>query len=61
MNKITVLVAPALTVLCMYFVTGALPQTTTAVQTKEVVTATTAFLNSLSAAQREKVQFPFTP
>ena len=30
-------------------------------QTQAIVTATTAFLNSLSADQRQKVQFPFTP
>ena len=64
MNKVIVLVwAPACTVaaLCVYFASGAMLQTTTAGQTKAVVTATTAFLNSLSAAQREKVLFPFTP
>jgi hypothetical protein len=30
-------------------------------QTQAVVTATSAFLNSLSSDQRKKVQFPFTP
>ncbi len=30
-------------------------------QTQAIITATTAFLNSLSADQRQKVQFPFTP
>jgi hypothetical protein len=45
---------------CLCFATRALPQGT-AGETKAVVTATTAWLNSLSAAQREKVQFPFTP
>ncbi len=30
-------------------------------QTKAIVNATTAFLNSLSVDQRQKVQFPFTP
>ncbi|HTB13074.1 MAG TPA: DUF3500 domain-containing protein [Bryobacteraceae bacterium] len=46
---------------CMYFAAKAAPQTATDGQTKVIVTATTAFLNSLSAAQREKVQFPFVP
>jgi hypothetical protein len=36
-------------------------QTTTDAQTRAIVAATTAFLNSLSAIQREKVQFTFTP
>src|SRR5581483_4071736 len=30
-------------------------------ETQAMVTATTAFLNSLNADQRQKVQFPFTP
>src|SRR5579875_4150413 len=30
-------------------------------QTQAIVTATTAFLNSLSVDQRQKVQFAFTP
>jgi hypothetical protein len=38
----------------------AMPTTTNA-QTQDIVTAKTTFLNSLSADQREKVQFPFTP
>jgi hypothetical protein len=36
-------------------------QTTTDAQTRAIVAATTAFLGSLNAAQREKVQFIFTP
>jgi hypothetical protein len=64
MKKIDIpALAPALTfaALCMYFAVGATPQTTTDGQTKAIVTATTAFVNSLSTAQREKVQFLFTP
>ncbi len=56
----------ALAVLCA--VTGgardahsATTQTAIDAQTQAIVAATTAFLNSLSAAQREKVQFTFTP
>src|SRR5579875_1451456 len=30
-------------------------------QTQAIVSATTAFLSSLNADQRQKVQFPFTP
>jgi hypothetical protein len=40
--------------------TAELPSVTDA-QTETVVAAIRAFLNSLSTAQREKVQFPFTP
>ena len=36
-------------------------KTTAAAQTQAIVTATTAFLNSLDADQRAKVQFPFPP
>lgn len=36
-------------------------QTTSNAQTRAIVAATTAFLNSLSAHQREKVQFTYTP
>jgi hypothetical protein len=46
---------------CMYFAAGAAPQITPDGQTGAMVTATMAFLNSLTPAQREKVQFPFTP
>jgi hypothetical protein len=56
MNRVTVLAcAPALTVatFCVYFATGAMPNHDSG-QTKAVVTATMAFLNSLRAAQREK-------
>jgi hypothetical protein len=53
--------ALALAASCAYFATGAKPQTTTAGQTKAIVVATTAFLDSLTTAQREKVQFRFTP
>ena len=38
---------------------GATAKAITDAQTRAVVTATTAFLNSLSADQRTKVQFPF--
>jgi Protein of unknown function (DUF3500) len=52
-----VLIAAAL---CMYFSAAATPQTTAA-QTQGIVTATTAFLNSLTSDQRQKILFPFTP
>jgi Protein of unknown function (DUF3500) len=42
-------------------VTGATTQTAIETETRTIVAATTAFLNSLSAAQRTKVQFTFTP
>ena len=45
----------------MFCSTGASPQATADGETKAIVAATTAFVNSLSAAQREKIQFPFTP
>jgi len=64
MNKATLLASGpvlAFAVLCGYFVPRATTQTTTAAQTRAVVTATTTFLNSLDATQRQKVQFPFTP
>jgi hypothetical protein len=64
MKKINLLAtAPSLTLAawCIYFATSVVPQTTIDVQSKTVVSATTGFLNSLSPAQREKVQFPFTP
>jgi hypothetical protein len=64
MRKITIFAwvpALALVAFCMYSATAASPQGTAANQTKSIVTATTAFLNSLSPAQREKVQFSFTP
>ena len=64
MNRIRILAwAPSVTfaALSIYFATAATPQTTTEGQTKVIVTAMTAFLNSLSPSQREKVQFPFTP
>jgi Protein of unknown function (DUF3500) len=50
-----------LAILCAYFSSRATPQATTDAQTQAVVTATKAFLNLLSADQKEKVQFPFTP
>src|SRR5580700_11417473 len=62
MRKITILAGfPALAsvVSFLYFATEALPQGTAANQTKSIVTATTAFLNSLSPEQREKILFPF--
>jgi hypothetical protein len=37
------------------------PMSPTNAQTRTIVAATDAFLSSLDAAQREKVQFPFTP
>ncbi len=64
MNRVKILAwAPAIAfaALCMYFAAGATPQTTTGGQTKAIVTATTAFLTTLSTAEREKVHFPFTP
>lgn len=53
---------PALAVFAIstYFATTASSQITPATQTKAVVTATSAFLNSLSAEQCEKLLFPFT-
>jgi hypothetical protein len=53
---------PALAVFAIstYFATTASSQSTPASQTKAVVTATSAFLNSLSAEQREKLLFPFS-
>jgi hypothetical protein len=39
---------------------GATAKATADAQTQAVVATTTAFLNSLSADQRKKVQFPFT-
>ena len=42
-------------------VPAAMTKVTAEAQTQAVITATTAFLNSLSAEQRAKVQFPFTP
>lgn len=47
-------------VLCVFAGTAS-SQSTTASQTKSVVAATNAFLNSLSPEQREKVLFPFIP
>jgi hypothetical protein len=64
MRKITILAgvpALALVVSFLYFATEALPQGTAANQTKSIVTATTAFLNSLSPEQHEKILFPFVP
>lgn len=68
MNKITLL-APALAfvVLCTFAgraghaASAITTQTATDAQTQTIVAATTAFLNSLSAAQRERAQFPFAP
>jgi hypothetical protein len=40
---------------------GAIAKITADAQTQAAATAMTAFLNSLSADQRKKVQFPFTP
>jgi hypothetical protein len=42
-------------------VLAATTKVTAEAQTQAIVSATTAFLNSLSAEQRAKVQFPFTP
>ena len=64
MRKITILAsvpALALAAFSVYFATAAPPQDTAANQTKSIVSATTAFLNSLSPTQREKIQFPFIP
>jgi Protein of unknown function (DUF3500) len=64
MRKIKILAwVPALTLaaFCMYFAATASPQSAAANQTRSIVTATTGFLNTLSVAQREKVQFSFTP
>jgi hypothetical protein len=41
--------------------TTAAESTAADTQTRKIVTATTAFLNSLSVDQRAKVQFPFAP
>jgi hypothetical protein len=67
MNKI-ILLASTFTVVALsgYFgwdrnTPGASANVTADSQTQAVVTATTAFLNSLSADQRNKVQFPFAP
>lgn len=40
---------------------SAMVKTTANAETQAVVTATTALLNTLSADQRQKVEFPFTP
>jgi hypothetical protein len=40
---------------------GVAAKTTAEEQTEAVVKATTAFLNTLTADQRQKVEFPFTP
>jgi hypothetical protein len=60
MKKMT-LFALALTALGIYFVPWATTQTTSEAQTQAVVTATTAFLNTLNPDQRQKVLFVFTP
>lgn len=60
MNKIT-FSALTFAILCLYFASKATPQATTSAQTRAVVTAATAFLNSLTPAQKEKLEFPFTP
>src|SRR5579875_2527202 len=58
-----VLLASASALICVtasgFFSQG--KDTKAANQTQAIVTATTAFLNSLNAEQRQKVQFPFTP
>lgn len=64
MNKFKLLAwVPALTLVALgqYFATRAMPQTAADSQTKAIVTAATAFLKSLDASEREKVQFTFTP
>ncbi len=55
--------SPAIVIaaVCLYFASQAMPQAPAAAQTRAIVSAATAFLDSLSPAQREKVQFPFTP
>jgi hypothetical protein len=65
MNKI-VFGTPALTIVALFVylglagsASGAPTKGTINVQTRAVVSATTAFLNSLSAEKRNKVQFPF--
>jgi hypothetical protein len=67
MNKI-VLGVPALTIVALFVylgragsAPGAQTKSPINAQTQAVVNATKAFLNSLSADQRNKVQFPFTP
>ena len=63
MNRVKALAwSPAIVVAvsCLYFAAGAMPQAPIADQTKAVVSATTAFLDSLHTDQRGKVQFPFT-
>lgn len=63
MSKIAVLTsAPALTVAVLYlcFAPFANTQSSGNSETETVVAATTAFVNSLDAAQRGKVQFPLT-
>jgi hypothetical protein len=60
MNKIPLLASALIFVaLCGYLVPRAATQTATHAQTQAIVAATTAFLDSLSVVQREKVQFPF--
>jgi hypothetical protein len=62
MRKIIFSSALAVFALGGYFVwTGNAVAATSDAQTPAIVTATRAFLDSLSIDQREKVQFPFTP
>jgi hypothetical protein len=63
MNNKAKLLASIATViaLCVCLAPWAVPQTSSVGETKAVVDATAAFLNSLSADQRQKVQFPFNP
>lgn len=67
MNRATLLVSVlGVSLLCGYFgVVKAAPkpesQAAADMETQAVVKATRAFLNSLSADQRQKVLFPFTP
>ena len=56
-----ILFVTAASALCGYFAWKTMAQTRTEAQTKAVVEATKAFLDSLSPAQLEKVQFSFTP
>lgn len=68
-DKITLLAAIPVLILVVSFrffdrtgdAVGASALAAANAQTQNIVAATTAFLGSLSAAQREKVQFTFTP
>src|SRR5690349_19809618 len=59
MGKVLVFVV-AVGAFCLYLANRTVAQTSRGAQTEAVVEATRSFLDSLSPAQREKVQFPFT-